>query len=117
MCLACFAAFRPCSYAEIMLCPVPRRVKWRGAPNRLTVASSYDAGARRRIANQVARASASEACSDKTSRVASRTADHLEVIELKATPKVADLAPIERCFCNPRCMTISIDWVQPRMAS
>ena len=62
---------------------------------------------------QVARASDSEACSDKTSSVASRTADHLEVIGLKATPKIADFAPIEWCLCNLRCcMTISIDWVQ-----
>ena len=76
---------------------------------------------RRRAASyrqQVARASDSEACSDKTSSVASRTADHLEVIGLKATPKIADFAQIEWCLCNLRCcMTISIDWVQPGIAS
>jgi hypothetical protein len=45
--------------------------------------------------------------------VASRTADHLEVTALKATPKIADFAPIEWCLCNLRCcMTISIDVLQ-----
>ena len=76
---------------------------------------------RRRAASyrqQVARASDSEACSDKTSSVASRTADHLEVIGLKATPKIADFAPIEWCLCNLRCcMTISIDWVYCKLIS
>src|ERR1700755_1917079 len=117
MCLERFAAFRPCSYAEIMLCPVPRASQMA----RCAKSANGCAFIRRRSAasyrQQVARASDSEACSDKTSRVASRTADHLEVIELKATPKVADLAPIERCLCNLRCMTVSIDWVQPRLRS
>jgi hypothetical protein len=67
---------------------------------------------------QVARASDSEGCSDKTSSVASRNADHFDVTGLKATPKNAELAPRERCLSNLRCcMTVSIDWVQLCIAS